>query len=409
MNLLLVRRAGGFSLVELMVSVVIGLLALLFATRLVITGESSKEAAIGGSDSMQNGMLALFSLSGDANAAGWGLNDPLLAGCDTVFDDAEGYELLSVKRGGVDIHPLAGVVIESNGAEPDRISFNSGSSQTAIGSVKMTADYANGNLLTVESNLPYDFNNRDVLVVASEFAPRCTLAQLSGFNPAQQNQMLINTGAGYRFNPTAGLGQAFTGNASYVYNLGQPEKLHFHTWSVNNGVLMLRATDLPGAAANPVSVADNVVSIKAQYGFDARAITFYDPNPPGNASLLTVYDKGVAVVAPVTGMQVTRWSTDLIDADAIEGAGAMKDYQRIAAVRIAIVARSKIAEKPDTSGQCTATKVRPVVFADATPKDVEPVPMEVNVAVAGDPVDWKCYRYRVFETIVPLVNSQFRP
>ena len=33
----------------------------------------------------------------------------------------------------------------------------------------------------------------------------------------------------------------------------------------------------------------------------------------------------------------------------------------------------------------------------------------VNVAVAGDTMDWKCYRYRVFETIVPIRNAQWRP
>jgi type IV pilus assembly protein PilW len=31
------------------------------------------------------------------------------------------------------------------------------------------------------------------------------------------------------------------------------------------------------------------------------------------------------------------------------------------------------------------------------------------VAVAGDPIDWKCYRYRVFETIVSLRNAEWRP
>ncbi|MES2351826.1 MAG: prepilin-type N-terminal cleavage/methylation domain-containing protein, partial [Pseudomonadota bacterium] len=36
MPTILLRRAAGFSLVELMVSVVIGLLALLFATKLVV-------------------------------------------------------------------------------------------------------------------------------------------------------------------------------------------------------------------------------------------------------------------------------------------------------------------------------------------------------------------------------------
>jgi len=73
------------------------------------------------------------------------------------------------------------------------------------------------------------------------------------------------------------------------------------------------------------------------------------------------------------------------------------------------VARSKRTEKPNASGVCTATTVQPTVFAAAAPANVPAVPVTVNVAVAGDPIDWKCYRYRVFETIVPLRNSQWRP
>jgi type IV pilus assembly protein PilW len=127
--------------VELMVSVVIGMLALLFATRLVISGEANKDAAVGGSDSMQNGMLAMFSLSGDAGTAGWGLNDRTVAGCNTTFSDQRGYALLGAKRDGVDVTPLASVVIQSNGTAPDVISFNSGSSNAGVGSILMVADY----------------------------------------------------------------------------------------------------------------------------------------------------------------------------------------------------------------------------------------------------------------------------
>ena len=67
----MLRQRHGFSIVELMVSIVIGLLAITFATRLVIGGEKAKDAAVGGSDAMQNGMLALYSLSNDAGDAGW--------------------------------------------------------------------------------------------------------------------------------------------------------------------------------------------------------------------------------------------------------------------------------------------------------------------------------------------------
>jgi Tfp pilus assembly protein PilW len=75
MNTYPLLRLRGFSLVELMVSVVIGMLALMFATRLITGAEQNKQSALGGSDSMQNRMLALFSISGDAAQAGFGLND----------------------------------------------------------------------------------------------------------------------------------------------------------------------------------------------------------------------------------------------------------------------------------------------------------------------------------------------
>jgi type IV pilus assembly protein PilW len=98
----------------------------------------------------------------------------------------------------------------------------------------------------------------------------------------------------------------------------------------------------------------------------------------------------------------------MIDADNDGVNGGPGDYQRIAAVRIAVVARGKNVEKPAPGGSaapprwrrpCSATgAVRRDGGADA-----------VNVAVAGDPVSWKCYRYRVFETIVPILNSQYRP
>lgn len=401
------RRRSGFSLVELMVSVVIGLLALLFATRLVISGEKNKDAAVGGSDSMQNGMLALFSLSGDANTAGWGINDSTVAGCNTTFSDVNGYQLLSVQRGdGVNITPLASVVIQSNGANPDVISFNSGTSQSGVGSVMMTADYLNENTLTVAAKSPYGYSNDDVLVVApsvpSPLVP-CTVMQMSSFDPtpALNDHMIIGTGGFDRFNVNPRMVQTYKKNVTYLYNLGQPNLLHFHTWSVNRGILMLRASDLIGSETNGASVVDNVVSIKAQYGLDTRAIPGYDPNPAGNGT--------TELKVLGNGMQITQWSSTMTDADGDGVAGSPGDFQRIAAVRIAIVARSKTADKPNSAGVCSTTTVLPTIFNSNAPASATAAPIQVNLAVEGDTLDWKCYRYRVFETIVPIINAQFRP
>lgn len=403
-------RPPGFSIVELMVSIVIGLLALTFATRLVVGGEKARDVAVGGSDSMQNGMLALYSLSNDAADAGWGLNDTLLSGCDTVFADANGYQMAVAQRGGLDITPLAPVVIEANGEAPDRVSFYSGSSQAGIGSVKLAANYTPGeSSIAVDSRNPYAFNAGDVLVVApvtSAAGGRCTLMQMSGAGSGvNANRLTISSGSQYRFNPQAGLAAAYEVNLAYLYNLGSAARLHFRTWSVQNGILLLRATDLPGSERDGASVIDNVVSLKAQYGFDQRAIAQYDPNPPGNSA----WGAAAGAAASASGMQVGAWSAAMIDADHDGVVGGAGDYQRVAAVRLAVVARSKAAEKPEGNGQCSATTELPTVFAQAAPAGVAAAPQQVTVAVAGDTLDWKCYRYRVFETIVPIRNAQWRP
>ena len=389
-HLFTMRRARGFSIVELMISVVIGMLALLFATRLMVGGEQNRQAALGGSDSMQNGMLAMFSISNDVAQSGYGLNDPLLAGCNTVFADTQGYALAPATRAGVAITPLGAAIIESNGTAPDRITLYAGSSMSGTGTLRVTSDYTGGTLINVD-RIPYGFSQDDVIVVAPEtLGGNCALAQISAVvspaSPGQQS-LLVAAGGHNRFNAGA-LGATFSGGKARLFNLGRFDKLSFHSWSVADGFLQLRATDLAGAGAAPSTVIDNVVSIKAQYGFDTRVGTGFQPQG---------------------GNQVAQWSPTMIDADSDGTAGSAGDYQRIAAIRIAVVARSKAPEKPDASGACSATTVLPTVFATASPSNVAAVPMTVDVTVAGDPISWKCYRYRVFETIVPLRNASWRP
>jgi type IV pilus assembly protein PilW len=380
-------RARGFSVVELMVSVVVGLLAVMFATRLMVSSEQTKSASLGGSDSMQNGMLALFSINSDAAQAGWGLNDELLNGCNTSLQDNEGFELMTVKRGPADITPLAPVIIQNNGTGPDVLSLYSGSALSGVGSVRLKDNYAGGSILSTDSPLPFGFNRGDVVVVAPEPAgANCSLAQISA-TPDSSNLRIEANGA-YRFNAGT-LPTAYAGLQARIFVLGRAEKLSFHTWSIVGSTLRLRATDLAGAAQNPQAVIDNVVSLKAQYGFDTRV--------------------GPAFT-PTDGMQVTQWSSNMVDADGDLVVGSAGDFQRVAAVRIAVVARSTMPERPPANqATCPATPAMLTVFAGKAPATVDAAPVQVDLAVAGDPVSWTCYRYRVFETIVPIRNAGWRP
>jgi len=384
-------RSRGFSIVELMVSVVIGMLAIMFATRLITGGEQTKQGALGGSDAMQNGMLAMFAISNDAKQAGYGLNDPILAGCNAVFSDTADFTLAQDTNGGATRQPLAAAIIDNNGSRPDVISLYSGSSITGTPTVRMLGSYAGGSAITIDRE-PYGFAVSDVIVVAAEKAgaANCAVAQVSAksVSGAKVPFLRFDKAADQRFN-AGELGAFYDLNAARIFNLGPADKLSFHTWSVSDdGFLKLRATDMANSGATPAIIADNIVSIKAQYGFDTR--------------------KGIAF-KPENGTQVLQWSADMIDADGDGVVGGAGDFQHIAALRLAVVARSKSPARVDASGSCAATTAQPVVFAAEEPAGVTAVPVTVDVTVTGDTVDWKCYRYRAFETIVPIRNTAWRP
>ena len=268
---------------------------------------------------------------------------------------------------------------------------------SGTGTLRVTTTYASGTHLEVERP-PYGFATDDVIVVVPEtVGGNCALAQISSdpstpLLPLQQPYLDIEAGSGRRFN-TGNLGAPFTGSQARLFNLGPAASLAFHSWSVASGFLQLQSTDLAGSTASTstataATVMDNVVSIKAQYGFDTRL---------GNAFL------------PEGGMQVAEWSASMIDADGDTVIGGAGDYQRIAALRLAVVARSKNPEKPGANGVCSATPLAPTVFSSTEPLGVTAQPITLNVAVAGDAMSWRCYRYRVFETIVPMRNLGWRP
>lgn len=379
------RRAQGFTLIELMISVVIGLLAVLFATRMMTDTERSKDGALGGSQSMQNGMMAMFSISGDAEQAGFGLNDPLLVGCDTIFTDSAGFVLATAQRDGVNVTPLAPAVIVNGGTGSDTLTLYSGSAMGGTPTMRLIANYLESSELSVD-RVPYGFNVGDVIVVAPEDGDgKCALAQVSTVSDGASPTLGI-ADTSVRFN-TGSLGREFPGSTSRVFNLGRASGLAFHTWKVTENVLRLSATNL-GNSGELQAVADNIVSIKAQYGFDTRAADDFDPEK---------------------GMQVGQWSNTMIDVDKDEVVGGPGDYQRIAALRIAVVARNKAPERPAAGGECTTTTEEVKVFQTEQPNGVDAVKVTLNLDDATATVNWKCYRYRAFETIVPLRNAGWRP
>src|SRR5712691_10011392 len=77
-----VSRAGGFSLVELMVGLVIGMIAIIVVMQVFALSEGSKRTTTGGDDAQTSGAIALTSLLRDARQAGYGITDFTMIGCN---------------------------------------------------------------------------------------------------------------------------------------------------------------------------------------------------------------------------------------------------------------------------------------------------------------------------------------
>jgi type IV pilus assembly protein PilW len=388
----------GFSLIELMIAVTIGLLAVLAATVTMTSFESNKRNSVSSSDAMQNGYLATFAIEADASKAGWGLNDSWLIGCPTLMYDARlpagsGAYPLGLAGGGPQVLAPA-IINSSNGAAPDQISFYSGASSTGTGALAISGGNYSGdnNPILVSTPTPTFFPG-DVYVVAAPPQPtprpNCLIGQVSDIAVGTPNQLFHAAGfiAGStfqtRFNNAGGLAPGTTYDQSAkVFNLGPGEPgmnrgspPTFRTWFVQNGSLMIRASEvLTGNQVIDSTAVGNIVNLKAQYGIQ----------PAGGALV---------------------WSNTLTDSDGDGVVGSAGDWLNVVAIRVAVVARSREVDKPAAGGTtCATTAVAPRAF-DQPPGSGLPV----SVAVAGDTANWTCYRYRVFETVIPLRNVTWRP
>jgi type IV pilus assembly protein PilW len=156
-----------------------------------------------------------------------------------------------------------------------------------------------------------------------------------------------------------------------VFNLGS---MNNRTYSIDAGGGLVMTQNVGTTnTENAQTIAADIVSLKAEYGFDTRG-----GEPPD--------------------LQVQQWSGALIG-----------DYRRIAAVRMAVVARSPLMEKPNRDGVCDVT----ITAATATRPANAPAwvggAIDVSRTADNQPIpNWQCYRYKVFETVVPLRNSLWR-
>ena len=315
---------------------------------------------------------------------------------------------------------LAPVFITSGAATtaPDQISVLYGSQPQAGGSVPLSGDMdatKNGaDDLTITN--PFGYSTGDLLVLAEPAtAKNCSIMEVTKKNVNQiTHDLTAYAGHNPRFNQAGGLGVVYQGagtaNVSRVFNLGNlyavppggtaPIYLPvYNFYAIANGSLTVTSQfQIDNGQPAVTSVADNIVHMRALYGLDDGI----------NDGVTVTYNVGPAK----KGDGIVDRYVDAATFNALLAAApppAPTPWANLIAVRIAVVSRSALPEKPSSgklSDPCDATPITAEPQWTGTPWAASlgyQTRLDVSASVAA-PDSWTCYRYRVFETTIPLRN-----
>ena len=346
-------RSRGLSLVELLVASAIGIIASLAIFQVFAVFEGQKRTTTSGGEAQTSGALALFSVERDVRLSGYGFNAADLVGCTAQGWDQQTSTALSPwTLAPVAITQGAGSTPGVAGA-PDTVMVMYGNGEELPAPVVLGVNSLSTHDFFKIFN-PFGFRKGDVVLIAEAGKP-CTLAQVSEIPPltGDSTRFNIQPTVTTRYNDPAGLGTAYTTSAK-VFHLGAAPT--FRSFSVQNAQLV--SQPITSAAVMPLY--DGIVQLQAQYGKDTNNDGFVD-----------LFDE-------ISPTNTAGWAAVL-------------------AVRVAIVARSGLYEKE----QVSPATIRLWEDSAATPTTTGPVWTLT--------ADERHYRYKVFQTVIPLRNMIWRP
>jgi type IV pilus assembly protein PilW len=318
--------------------------------------EKRKRTTGAGADAQISGTMALYSLERDLRQAGLGFGMAAsstygnLLGCSVAIYDGNA----PVRSFSQTLSPA--VISDGTDGAPDTLTIWWGnptrqSAATAFSSATDTSKLT-GSRTGIEMG---------ELLVAG-FGSNCHLLEVTSNVDVDGSTINHESGAAYtdvtgtartaRYNKSGGWGMSFS--QGYLFNLGLNAQLT--QWQVSNAQLSKTDVLRNGAA---VAVADGIIDLQAQYGVDN--------------------------------------DNDGLISDAEWQATAPGNWNRLRAVRIAVLARSKDFDKDfDATNPVWGNGIGFVMKnLDGSSGTTTP---------ADSALHWKKYRYRVYESIVPFRN-----
>ena len=394
-------RAGlsGFSLIEVMVAMVIGMLGIIVMMQMFRVFEGQKRTTTGGDDAISSGAISLYGIQRNIQQSGLGISSVKLLGCTVtgLLNGGASIPLAPVTIYRWDtttaglVTPTGFPVLPNPDPNTDVLVIVSGNANgTVDGDIIRTGLPMTQTSYPVSS--PTSFAQNDRVVAAANTRPSpCSLALKSITNsPVLGSPVEL---AAAPFTVTAG---------DFLYNLGQAPTVRAYAIRSGNLTVCDYTTANCSSAANWVPVANNVVSMRAEYGRDTNVAATMD----GIVDDADGWDQTVA-----TPTSPAAPNGNYVGACAL---------LRVAAVRIVLVARSSQPERTLDWPALTAHVSIPATIAVGV---TTPVPWMGSDGVAysvsatealrvqivpPDPTTtwptWQDFRYKVFQTTIPLRN-----
>jgi type IV pilus assembly protein PilW len=361
-------KHSGFSLIEIMVGMAIGLIGIVIIFQVMAMSEARKRTTGSGTDAQIAGSIAMFNLERDVRLAGYGFGTSTYLGCSVYAYDST--------RGGAPnfsfgLYPVQ--IVDGASGAPDTINVLYGNSSAFVSSQDFISSTATSKKTKGGRT---GLQRGDLVIVAGNSPAQCAMVEVAGdSNPDALT--IDHTSSAYisaypsspgvyptvtpRYNPVAGPAVPTAFSSGAIYNLGPSPQLN--TWQIQNRRTLAWSDGLhsPGSWSE---VAEGVINLQAQYGLAT------DTTGDGQCDSDDSPNLAWGVAAP------TAWSC-------------------LRAIRVGLLARSQQYEKDAVTntapswaaGAFTMTNIDG--SADSSP---------------GDANDWRHYRYHVYQTVIPLRN-----
>lgn len=411
-------RSAGFTMIEIIIAVLIGLIGIVVIMQVYAVSEGYKRTATTGTDAQVNGAVGLYQVERDLRVAAYGISALLSppmgqgAACTSirVYNSASN-QTVDLQLTPFQINPAN---VPAGDPNTDVILMLYGNADSAI--IGTFADQGGSptRYFDVKDNWN-GYRNGDLVIGYSPAGgvangPVCALHELTAVPSGNGNcgqpvpgalgrPWIAHNNGGYpdpnngckmkqsTFNSTTGItmsnGQPVPalnkGIGSQIFNFGPLPA--WKAYAVRNGNLTV--CDLFAQNCNDLTqwqvVAQDIVSLRAIYATS--------PNIQTTAS---------------------TWTRNQINTAA--------QANQVTGVAVALVARSPLIEKPKSGTACDATVNRALPDrAIATPWYQQYLGATdgtiINAAfdLSTTRADWQCYRYKLFQTAVPIRNLTWRP